>query len=77
MKPRAVKAAEQGRSGTPIGLVFGVRYYRQSFRAILPLQFFGRIPSCHAEAARLQNEHARRCFCGVSEEPNCLKENLK
>jgi len=77
LKLRASKAAEQGRSETPGGLFLLRSMLRTMFcHDFLALQFFGHNPSSKAEAERLQNENAGRCICGVSDEPNCLKENL-
>lgn len=77
LKLRASKAAEQGRSENPGGLFLLRSMLRTMFcHDFLALQFFGHNPSCQSEAERLQNENAGRCICGVSDEPNCLKENL-
>jgi hypothetical protein len=78
LKPRGRKAAARGRSEYPSGLVSYALSIAYDFSsAFLLLHFFGHIPSCQSEAERLQNKHANRCTCGVSEEPNCLMENLK
>ena len=77
LKPCAQKAAERGRSENPGGLFLLWSMLRTMFcYDFLALHFFRRIPSCQSEAERLQNENAGRCICGVSDEPNCLKENL-
>jgi hypothetical protein len=73
LKLRASKAAEQGRSENPGGLFLLWSMFCHDF---LALQFFGHNPSSTVEAERLQSENAGRCICGVSDEPNCLKENL-
>ncbi len=77
LKLSASRAAEQGRSENPGGLFLLWSMLRTMFcHDFLALQFFGHNPSSTAEAAGLQNENAGRCNSGVSEEPNCLKENL-
>lgn len=78
LKLRVSKAAEQGRSENPGGLFLLLwSMLRTMFcHDFLALQFFGHNPSSTTEAERLQNENAGRCICGVSDEPNCLKENL-